>query len=96
MKDLKICHFQEQFIDSTFRRQQRLNTWNIAVTDFFVQTPNYKFHSKVTGIDRIGKIGFVSSTSNAFEMYSLAVSTSPRDSKTSPKLYLKFNTNFII
>lgn len=44
------------------------------------------------GIEGMGRMGFVSSTSRAFDMYSLAASTSPRDSRTSPKLYLKIET----
>lgn len=46
-------------------------------------------YSKVTGIDKIGRIGFVVSTSNAVAMQSLAASTSPSDSNTTPRLYLK-------
>lgn len=46
-------------------------------------------HSNVTGIERIGNIGFVISTSKAVAIQSLAASTSPKDSNTFPKLYLQ-------
>lgn len=44
-------------------------------------------YSNVIEIDDIGKIGLEFSTSNAVAIQSLAVSISPNDSKTFPKLY---------
>ncbi|PSN31946.1 hypothetical protein C0J52_21414 [Blattella germanica] len=51
--------------------------------------------SNVKGMEENGRIGFAISTSKAVAMQSLAVSNSPSDSSTLPKLYLENNIHHI-
>jgi hypothetical protein len=79
------------------RENSRRDTERETVTFIVEFYPKRNFnYSKVIGIDRIGKIGFVVSTSNAVAIQSLAASTSPNDSNTIPKLYLKYYIFHII
>ena len=85
------------------RERERESEINRDLVEFFIilrkigdfPVSSFSDHSKVTGIDRIGKMGFVVSTSNAVAIQSLAASTSPSDSNTIPRLYLKKKANYI-